>query len=123
MEFQKFLEEQKRMCNSFTKCSECLMRCSVSLVSTEFRQKNDAGLSLRTLCDLFIVNNPKTAEKIVEKWAKENPVMTNGQKFCEVFGLNLLAVPVYSKNDPRIHIKGVPFEEWLKAEYRPPQEV
>ena len=118
MEFQKFWEEKNRMCRRFKKCSECLMR-------KEVFQKNylDTGLPLRTLCDISIMNNPKTAEKVVEKWVAENPVMTNGQKFCEVFGVDLIAIPAYSKKDPRIHIKGMPFEEWLQAEYKPSREV
>lgn len=114
MEFQKFWKEKDRMCDSFPRCNLCQIY--------KESEKIEKIISTTT-CDLFIANNPKTAEKIVEKWAAENPVMTNGQKFCEVFGIDLIVIPVYSKNDPRIHIKGMPFEEWLQAEYKPPQEV
>ena len=117
MEFQKFWEERKRMCISMKNCKICPMNKEAAKYMSLFLTVN--------LCDKFVCDYCEDAENVVEKWAAENPPMTNGKKFCEVFGINLIAVPVYSHNDPRVvlNIDNIPLEEWLQAEYKEPKEA
>lgn len=40
-------------------------------------------------CDSFSTRFPQEAEEIIMKWAKENPIKTNADKFKEVFGVDV----------------------------------
>lgn len=70
MEFLEFMKQKERMCSTCNCAEDCPM----------YRGKNAIH------CNDFIRYHPKKAEKIVEKWAKENPPMTNDDKFKKVFG-------------------------------------
>lgn len=106
MEFQEFCKKRLRMCEaihdrdcglchpSFGGCHTCEQRC---------------------------IANPERAEEIVEQWAKEHPIITNSDKFKEVFGK-----PIESYGAPYLNALIVCNEttslEWLQMEYKKPEE-
>ena len=70
MEAIEFLKEYRRMCKSRTGCIGCPLEktgCSIPDSTVERLQE--------------II-------RVTEQWNKEHPVMTNAQKFEEVFGFN-----------------------------------
>lgn len=73
-EFLEVMKHRKRMCDALKKtdCSSCGL-CS---------DNNNYNVG----CSTFIYNYYEQAEEIIMKWAKEHPVMTNADKFKEVFG-------------------------------------
>ena len=93
-EFQTVLKERERMCDSFLGC----MRCPLS--------KGQIG---NMACRDRTFNNPEEAEKIIMQWAADHPLVTNGVKFEEIFGVPFWAIscgvtPAISK--------------WLRSEYK-----
>ena len=75
-EFIEVMKQRDRMCKS-NGCN--CFGCGLAL-------KNN-GKELR--CDDFCCSYPQEAEKIIMDWAKEHPVMTNADKFKEVFGIEI----------------------------------
>ena len=73
-EFVEVMKQKKRMCDTF---GENCSRCGLSL--------HNNGID--KLCENFFKDHPKAAEEIIMNWAKENPIITNADKFKEVFGL------------------------------------
>lgn len=69
-EFVKIMEQMNRMCKN--DCGECGLSYN----------NNGTGF----VCSKFLRDEPKKAEEIIMKWAKENPVQTNYDKLVEVFG-------------------------------------
>lgn len=60
-------------------------------------------------CTTIITENPKEAEEIIMKWAKENPIKTNAEKFKEVFGITWNEAPIGCR--------------FWNQEYKEPEEV
>lgn len=90
-EFQKVVEEKKRMCYSYEGfCKECPLGFAIS-------------------CLNWAQNHPDEAEQIIMKWAEEHPLVTNGAKFEEVFSVPFWAISC-----------GVTPEiaKWLRSEYK-----
>lgn len=76
-----YVKEKNRMCEAIHEaggCEEC------PLASPDYDYA----------CADFISDNPEKVVSIVEKWAKEHPMITNADKFREVFG-----TPPYSYSD------------------------
>lgn len=73
-EFTEVLKQRKRMC----RISGCSTHCLLHYLN------NKTG----SPCDNYILEYPEEAEEIIMEWAKEHPIMTNAQKFKEVFGIN-----------------------------------
>ena len=72
MDAELFAEELKRMCASYSaQCGRC------EIFKFGFLS-----------CGYNIMNYPKEAVAIVEKWSKEHPGKTNRDKFFEVFGID-----------------------------------
>lgn len=71
MEALEMLKTLKRICSKY-KCSDCPVVAKSCICI-----KNISITSDETL--LHIIEN-------VEQWSKENPLVTNAQKFVEVFG-------------------------------------
>ncbi len=71
-EFVKVMKERQRMCNSYRICCQCRINAI----------RND-------VCVEWIARNPKEAERIIMEWSSEHPLITNGKKFREVFGIDL----------------------------------
>ena len=106
-EFQKVMEDRQRMC----KKEICNRRPMGS-------KNNFARMS----CKNFIQDYPVEAEQIIEDWANENPVITNGDKFKEVFGHELYA-PCYASHDEycecETSCRACPY--YVYAEYHAPE--
>lgn len=71
MEFQEFCKQRERMCSTIKK-EECNL--FYALKGGCIMCKNDC------------IDHYDTAEKIVSKWAKEHPAITNADRFKEIFG-------------------------------------
>ena len=87
-EYQEVIKQFKRMCRSFSNSCD---RCPIKNHREIFH------------CWRWISEEPELAEEIIMNWAKENPSVTNRDKFKEVFGMDLV-VTVDSK--------------WLDEEYK-----
>ena len=72
-EFIKIMSDKKRMCET------CIGNCETCPLCSD-----NNGTKL--MCEDFFMENLKKAEKIIEDWTKKNPVITNADKFKEVFG-------------------------------------
>ena len=85
MDAVKFIKEKNRMCDTVANCDKCPL--------------NDVDN-----CTPYSDNVEEIVD-IVEMWSKENPIITNGDKFTEVFG-------IVSEKDLLC------FSDWLKKEYK-----
>ena len=89
-EFEKVAAEMTRMCGHYEGfCKECPLGFAAS-------------------CRNWVIGQPEEAEEIIMKWAKEHPLVTNGDKFQEVFGYDF--------------VKAVYTDDWYNAEYKKPEE-
>jgi len=91
MEYQEFCKQRDRMCDKY-ECPDCPIN---HMNFNEFS------------CESWTLRNPKKAEKIIEQWAKEHPIVTNADKFKEIFGVGIDNFE-YSN-------------EWLNQEYKEPE--
>lgn len=71
-------------------------------------------------------NYPEEAEAILQKWADERPIVTNADKFREVFGTNLLVSHdkqgYFYIPDDRYCIESEDMAvRWLNSEYKAPE--
>lgn len=66
-----FLTTKERMCKKLS-CTNCPIAS----------YNNKSGEA----CQNYIKHFPNSAVLLVQKWAKDNPVITNKDKFVEVFG-------------------------------------
>ena len=92
-EFKNIMREYDRMCNGMSFCGDCPIASS--------NNGNDVS------CNDLMRKFPEKAERIILQWSKENPIMTNGKKFEEVFGFSP-------------YMKFRSFEDmrrWIEAEY------
>lgn len=72
-EFQKVMKDKKLMCDHFhSEQNGCSRDCP--MIKANFN------------CTKQILEQAHDEEIIIEDWAKKNPVITNGDKFKEVFG-------------------------------------
>lgn len=110
MEFQEFWKSYKRMCDKHSTCEICPM--------------NRMRFDFNGICVKAIEKNPQQAEQIVEQWAKENQVVTNGDKFQELFGIELKSSERYDGYCLLAGNDGIAkdSEEWLNQEYKEPEE-
>jgi hypothetical protein len=73
-EFKRVMNDKKRMCEMYiSNCKTCPLN------------SDNNGTNLK--CEDFFRENPEKAEKIIEDWTNKNPVITNADKFKEVFGV------------------------------------
>ena len=68
MDAVKFIKEKKRMCNSYSQCSEC-----------------SVGPMSKIDCDAYLNSNVEEVVSIVEKWSSENRVRTRQTEFLKLF--------------------------------------
>lgn len=104
-EFQKVLEEKKRMCER-SMCNKCPLGTYVTNVTT---------------CDKWMLKHPKGAEDLIMKWASEHPKKTNRQKFVEVFGCEIVTHEIHDAVPGHCEILNSSspyFEGWLNSEYK-----
>ena len=72
-DFVEVMKIEKRLCESTKKCEECVLN------------HNNNGKN--TICGSLATDYPEEAQEILLKWAEEHPIVTNRDKFREVFGL------------------------------------
>lgn len=92
-EYVTVSRELQRMCDK-NRCAECPI--------TKFRH---AFVNCHTWMD----NHPEEVERIVMAWSAEHPPVTNGMKFREVFGEDMMAM---------LTGEHAPLDDWLDAEYK-----
>ena len=91
-DFQTVMAQAARMCKSHELCTSCPVG------------------KIRTInCRKFIFDHPDEFEEIVMKWASENPLVTNGDKFKEIFGYPFWAVSCGSTSA---------ISQWFRSEYK-----
>lgn len=90
MDVASFGKELNRMCESFPTCEGCEM-------PIEFHGNI-------ALCRYWSLKSPERIEVIVEKWSKDHPIKTYGQKFEEIFGKNIIKVERSAYNNKILHI-------------------
>lgn len=93
MDAVKFIRERQRFCDQAGFCTTCELRRA------------------KIFCGTF--NGIKEPEKLVnfiEEWSEKNPIVTNGIKFVEVFG-----VQSADKLQENIGI-------WWNSEYKKPED-
>lgn len=122
MEFKDFAEMRKRICEHYSRCSS-----GCPLYPREFPKYPemfpDKSYHYVT-CEDWCLNHYELAEEIVDRWTKDNPILTNAMKFKEVFGVNIL----YSWENPEyFYIKEMldrkeDMRKWLRSEYIAPEE-
>ena len=71
MDFKELCNTRKRMCDKYS-CDQCP-------ISSNY--KKDYAIS----CCEYFMNYPEEVEEIIDKWNKENPIITNADKFREIF--------------------------------------
>lgn len=103
MEFTKVAKEYSRMCNAYPySCNDGNDVCPMDKVRGK-----------EYVCRYWtLVVDPEKAEEVIMDWAKEHPVVTNRDKFKEVFGIDPVLVDWWS-------IKGA---AWLSNEYKEPDK-
>lgn len=103
MEFHEFIKNLNKMCSRVGDCDGCPLPSSVGE------------------CRLWCFNNPEKAGQIVEQWTKEHPIVTNADKFKEVFGKPIGSYGAPCPNGLTIYENGTMSNiEWLEQEYKEP---
>jgi len=106
MEALDFLKEAKRKCSS-TACEVC-------------QNENYA-----VLCPISEYPDEKLEELVsgIEQWSKEHPIITNAQKFKEVFGLEPKSdrCPPFATNDYCTGRKCIDCMSWWDEPYKEPE--
>ena len=95
-EFKTVMGEFQRLCSE-RKCGSCPVG-------------NEVFNERASYCCVWVKNHPEEAERIIMQWAAKHPIVTNRDKFIEVFGLDYF--------DPLPG--GV--SAWLMAEYKGGQD-
>lgn len=110
-EFVEVIEQKERMCNSFSECGKC------PLCKNNVRD-----------CVGFEFSTAKEAERIILDWAKEHPVIpviTNREKFNEVFGVEFGADLSKTKCSficgGRDSCLGCQYDDFWDKEYKEPK--
>lgn len=113
MDAGNFIKEMERIHKTYIDCVNCPL---------------DDVLDDNTTCREFISRYPNEAIKIVEKWNKEHPIITNAMKFKEVFGCEptpdkneghkYMCVPREKRSDNCERYNCQKCTEWWDEEYK-----
>ena len=106
MELNDFFKNYKRMCSHSGGCLRCPM--------------NDRG-SNDLNCQDFVFAHPDKAERIVFNWKEEHPLITNADKFREIFGTIIVGVPTIIAAASQVSVNGKSLNKWANEEYHPPK--
>lgn len=102
-EFKTVMGEFQRLCSK----REC-GRCPVG--ERAFNERE-------SYCCVWVKKYPEEAERIIMQWSSEHPLITNGRKFREVFGINLDSIEVVCHDGEGVyHYQDV--RTWLDKEYK-----
>lgn len=75
-EFMEVMKQKQRMHEYILGHEQLCSKCPIS----ESNNRHNMG------CDSFIAKHPQEAEKLIMDWAEEHPIISNKDKFKEVFG-------------------------------------
>ena len=92
-EFKEVVKQFNRMCKA-QQCNRCPLN-----------NKRDVFTCWRALTE-----HPDEMEEAIMRWAEDNPVKTNHQKFEETFGVN-----------PLLILWNINGKDWLTEEYKEPK--
>lgn len=112
-DFVEMMKIEKRLCESTTKCEECVLH------------HNNNGKN--TICGSLATDYPEETQEILLKWDKEHPIKTNADKFEEVYGfrLSIFVCPWEGSdycNDGVSGCKDCERTDFWKEEYKKPEE-
>lgn len=96
-DFKRVMNEKTRMCKQIGVCDKCPLSV----------RRNKANV----FCDTFMRKHPEEADNIIMQWSKEHPVMTNREKFEEIFGFDIVVFGIAF--DPNGCVA-----KWLREEYK-----
>lgn len=106
-EFIEVMKTKERMCDSFSDCRKCPLG-----------GENDMHCT-------FEFHDAEETEKIIMEWVKEQPVITNRDKFNEVFGVEFGADLSKTKCPficgGRESCIGCPYDDFWDREYKEPK--
>lgn len=94
-----YLKEKERMCRT-----EGCARCPLS------PRNNGTPCG----CSKYQADFPDKAVIIVDEWSRQHPIVTNRDKFAEVFGAMSFAAFVWN------NLKSGGYDEWWDKEYKAP---
>ena len=77
-EFTEVMKQKNRIHEFFMNKGHC-MDCPISYYNN----------GCCAACTTLLVDYPQEAEEIIMNWAKENPIITNKDKFKEIFGVDI----------------------------------
>lgn len=104
-EFRDVAKAYKRLCDAFGTCADCPL--------------SDLAEETACACASGVTQYyPEEAERIIMDWAKENPLITNGMKFREVFGINLDSIEVVCRDGEGKVSHHQDVSAWLDKEYK-----
>lgn len=115
-EFVEVMNQKLRMCNYFKQdCNKCNLSYKAN--------------GLNVVCTKCLSCYPEEAEKIIMDWAKEHPIVTNKDKFREVFGFELGSIslcdeipcPYEYTNDDCHDCDNCQFRGFWEKEYKEPK--
>ena len=102
MDAVKFIKERQRFCDQAGFCTTCELRRA------------------KIFCGTFnAIKEPKELVEFIEKWSKSHPIVTNGMKFVEVFGIQNGTKKLWEENKTKF------WEEigtWWDSEYKKPED-
>lgn len=101
-EYVTVVKELQRMCSK-NRCAECPL--------TKFRHECID-------CYTWMNNHPEEVERIVMAWSEGHPLVTNGMKFREVFGINLDSIEVVCRDGEGKVSHHQDVSAWLDKEYK-----
>lgn len=115
MEFQDFWKERDRMCEQYGCCQPPCFGEGCPMKKLFPNNK----FSCLEVIKMYSIET----EQIVKQWAKKHPIVTNSQKFTEIFGKHAFCQSgfEFTIHTPDMGNTFKTFGEWLKQEYQPPK--
>lgn len=98
-EFKEVMKQFNRMCDNHKWCDTC-----------QIDEKNRG----RYMCSRWLTEHPTKAEEIVMQWAEEHPLITNRDKFREVFEFDISDLFTLGMSRD--------LQNWLEKEYKEPKD-
>lgn len=78
MDAVEYIKEAKRICKSRSVCKSVSSKCPLL-------DENGHCTATADICDADIIEKTEKAVRIVEQWAKDNPLKTRQREFLKLF--------------------------------------
>lgn len=98
-EYQEVIKQLHRICEHY-RAEEYCVNCPIRKAQGIYQ------------CWRWVSEDPEKAEELIMQWAKENPPITNADKFKEVFGCDPRLLAIWNSNS---HI-------WFDDEFKEPED-